>query len=230
VYVGGNIPRRIGSLQHSMQLPSDADFKLEISQSFQDDEIASIANELQAFREGMIEAARSPPIRTRTVAKAERDPRMESSRRIRADRARGAHNPQRPANSMQTTAHRMATTADRSSALVSAMTAADDLHQRTDRVGGRPEELSSGISRQVVTGNRRQGLAGATESTWEGFGQQGEPHEAWWSNSRGRSLLETNLLAPDSRFAQRNDSHALADLTANSRRYRPHRLRPGGTA
>jgi hypothetical protein len=57
VYVGGNIPRRIGSLQHSMQLLSDADLKLEISQSVQDDEIASIANELQAFRESMIEAA-----------------------------------------------------------------------------------------------------------------------------------------------------------------------------
>jgi hypothetical protein len=79
VYVGGNIPRRIGSLQHSMQLLSDADLKLEISQSVQDDEIASIANELQAFRESMIEAARSPPIRTRTAS-----PRRSANRAWRA--------------------------------------------------------------------------------------------------------------------------------------------------
>jgi hypothetical protein len=107
VYVGGNISRRIGSLQHSMQLLSDADFKLEISHSFQDDEIASIANELQAFsREhdrGRTIFADQDKDR---VAKAERDPRMESRiADIEATVRAPPDNPQSSANSMQTTAH-----------------------------------------------------------------------------------------------------------------------------
>src|SRR6202022_2218396 len=53
LYVGGNILRRIGNLQRSMQLLSDGDLETEIYRSSQRDEIAAMANSLEIFRESM---------------------------------------------------------------------------------------------------------------------------------------------------------------------------------
>src|SRR5258708_19330508 len=55
-YVCRKILRRIRGLQRSMQLLSDGDLETEVYQSRQRDEIASMANSLQVFRESMIEA------------------------------------------------------------------------------------------------------------------------------------------------------------------------------
>ena len=77
-YVGGNILRRIGSLQRSMQQLSGGDLESEIYRSSQHDEIAAMANTLQVFRESMIEArALSADQDKDRTAKAERASRME---------------------------------------------------------------------------------------------------------------------------------------------------------
>src|SRR6201995_5125013 len=53
LYVGGNILRRIGSLQHSMQLLSNGDLETEIYHSHQHHEIAAMSETLQVFRDSM---------------------------------------------------------------------------------------------------------------------------------------------------------------------------------
>ena len=74
-----NILRRIGNLQRSMQLLSDGDLETEIHRSSQRDEIATMANSLQIFRESMIEArALSADQDKDRIAKAERASRMEA--------------------------------------------------------------------------------------------------------------------------------------------------------
>src|SRR5262249_6418797 len=72
-YVGGNILRRIRSLQHSMQLLSNGDLDSEIYRSSQNDEIAAMSDTLQVFRDNMIRArALSADQDKDRAAKAER--------------------------------------------------------------------------------------------------------------------------------------------------------------
>jgi methyl-accepting chemotaxis protein len=179
LYVGRNILRRIRSLQRSMQLLSDGDLESEIYQSHQSDEIASMANTLQVFRESMLEgrslSARQDKDR---IVKAERTSRMEaqivgfeSTVRTALDSLQGA------ANSMQTTAQSMSATADQSSALVSAVAAAaEQTSVNVQTVSAGTEELSSSIneiSRQVVTSaeiaRKAVNEAGQTDSTMQGL-------------------------------------------------------------
>jgi methyl-accepting chemotaxis protein len=162
-----------------MQLLSDGDLESEIYQSHQSDEIASMANTLQVFRESMLEgrslSARQDKDR---IVKAERTSRMEaqivgfeSTVRTALDSLQGA------ANSMQTTAQSMSATADQSSALVSAVAAAaEQTSVNVQTVSAGTEELSSSIneiSRQVVTSaeiaRKAVNEAGQTDSTMQGL-------------------------------------------------------------
>jgi methyl-accepting chemotaxis protein len=179
LYVGGNILRRIGSLQRSMQLLSSGDLESEIYRSSQRDEIAAMANSLQVFRESMIEArALSADQDKDRIAKAERASRMEArivefEATVRA--ALGSL--QKSANSMQSTAQSMSATADQSSALVSAVaSAAEETSANVQTVSSGTEELSSSITeigRQVITSAQiaRKAVdeAGATDATMQGL-------------------------------------------------------------
>jgi methyl-accepting chemotaxis protein len=179
LYVGGNILRRIGSLQRSMQLLSDGDLKAEIYRSNQHDEIAAMSHALHVFRESMIEGrALSAEQDKDRIAKAERATRMEA-RIVEFETAVRAalDNLQRSANSMQTTAQSMSATADQSSALVSAVaSAAEETSVNVQTVSSGTEELSSSIAeigRQVVTSAQIAGKAvdeaGATDATMQGL-------------------------------------------------------------
>lgn len=179
LYVGRNILRRIRSLQRSMQLLSDGDLESEIYQSHQSDEIASMANTLQVFRESMLEGRSLSAHQDKDrIVKAERTSRMEaqivgfeSTVRTALDSLQGA------ANSMQTTAQSMSATADQSSALVSAVAAAaEQTSVNVQTVSAGTEELSSSIneiSRQVVTSaeiaRKAVNEAGQTDSTMQGL-------------------------------------------------------------
>src|SRR6201994_4889207 len=78
LYVGGNILRRIGSLQHSMKLLSDGDLDTEIYRSSQHGESAAMSESLQVFRDSMIRArALSADQDKDRVTKSERAARME---------------------------------------------------------------------------------------------------------------------------------------------------------
>ena len=181
LYVGRNILRRIRSLQRSMQLLSDGDFESEIYQSHQSDEIASMANALQVFRESMIEGRSLSAEQDKDrVAKAERASRMEarivefeSTVRGTLDSLQGA------ASSMQTTAQSMSATADQSSALVSAVaSAAEQTSVNVQTVSAGTEELSSSIneiSRQVITSaeiaRKAVDEAGQTDATMQGLAE-----------------------------------------------------------
>ncbi len=178
-YVGGNILRRIGSLQRSMQLLSDGDMESEIYQSEEADEIASMANALQVFRESMIKARTLSADQDKDrIAKAERASRMEAHIAGFEATVRAAlDNLQNSANSMQATAQSMATTADQSSALVSTVAAAaEETSVNVQTVSAGTEELSSSIaeiSRQVTTSaeiaRKAVDEAGATDSTVQGL-------------------------------------------------------------
>jgi methyl-accepting chemotaxis protein len=178
-YVGGNILRRIGSLQRSMQLLSDGDLESEIYQSHQNDEVASMANALQVFRESMIEArALSAEQDKDRAAKIERTSRIETRiAEFEATVRSALDNLQDAANSMQSTAQSMSTTADESNALVSAVvSAAEETSANVQTVSVGTEELSSSIAeigRQVVSssGIARKAVdeAGATDATMQGL-------------------------------------------------------------
>jgi methyl-accepting chemotaxis protein len=178
-YVGGNILRRIDSLQRSMQLLSDGDLESEIYRSSQHDEIAAMSNALHIFRESMIEGrALSAEQDKDRIAKAERATRMEA-RIVEFETAVRAalDNLQSSANSMQTTAQSMSATADQSSALVNAVaSAAEEASLNVQTVSSGTEELSSSIAeigRQVVTSAQIAGKAvdeaGATDATMQGL-------------------------------------------------------------
>jgi methyl-accepting chemotaxis protein len=179
LYVGGNILRRIRSLQRSMQLLSDGDLESEIYQSRQHDEIASMANSLLIFRESMIEGrALSADQDKDRVAKSERASRMEARIVEFETTVRTAlESLQDAAGSMQTTAQSMSATADQSSALVSAVaSAAEETSVNVQTVSSGTEELSSSIEeigRQVVTSAEiaRKAVeeAGATDATMQGL-------------------------------------------------------------
>jgi methyl-accepting chemotaxis protein len=178
-YVGGNILRRIGKLQRSMQLLSDGDLTTEIYQSRQRDEISVMANALHIFRESMIEARAlsSDQDRDRT-AKAERASRMEARIvEFEATVRSALDSLQRSANSMQTTAQNMSASADQSSALVSAVaSAAEETSVNVQTVSSGTEQLSSSISeigRQVVNSamiaRKAVDEAGQTDATMQGL-------------------------------------------------------------
>ena len=179
LYVGGNILRRIGNLQRSMQLLSDGDLESEIYRSSQRDEIASMANALQIFRESMVEARMLSADQDKDrIAKAERASRMEARIVEFEATVRGALDSlQKSANSMESTAQSMSATADQSSALVGAVAAAaEEASVNVQTVSSGTEELSSSISeigRQVVASAQiaRKAVdeAGATDATMQGL-------------------------------------------------------------
>jgi methyl-accepting chemotaxis protein len=179
LYVGGNILRRIRSLQRSMQLLSDGDLESEIYQSSQHDEIASMANSLHVFRESMIEARALTADQDKDrIVKSERASRMEARIVEFETTVRTALDSlQTAAGSMQTTAQSMSATADQSSALVSAVaSAAEETSVNVQTVSSGTEQLSSSIEeigRQVVTSAEiaRKAVeeAGATDATMQGL-------------------------------------------------------------
>src|SRR6266852_6039672 len=181
LYVGGNILRRIGSLQRSMQLLSSGDLESEIYHSSQRDEIAAMANSLQVFRESMIEARALAADQDKDrIAKAERASRMEARIVEFEATVRAALEAlQKSANSMQGTAQSMSATADQSSALVSAVaSAAEETSANVQTVSSGTEELSSSISeigRQVTTSaeiaRKAVDEAGQTDATMQGLAE-----------------------------------------------------------
>ena len=175
LYVGRSVLRRISNLQRSMQLLSDGDLESEIYHSSQRDEIASMANSLQIFRESMIEARAQDRDR---IGKAERASRMEARiAEFEATVRTALDGLQKSANSMQATAQGMSATADQSSALVNAVaSAAEETSVNVQTVSAGTEELSSSIAeigRQVVTSAQivRKAVeeAGATDATMQGL-------------------------------------------------------------
>jgi methyl-accepting chemotaxis protein len=178
-YVGGNILRRIRSLQHSMQLLSKGDLDTEIYRSSQNDEIAAMSETLQVFRDSMVRArALSADQDQDRAAKAERTTRIESRIAEFEAMVRAAlDNLQQSANSMQTTAQSMSSTADQSNALVNAVAAAaEQTSVNVQTVSAGTEELSSSIAeigRQVVTSaeiaRKAVDEAGATDATMQGL-------------------------------------------------------------
>ncbi|WP_024510079.1 HAMP domain-containing methyl-accepting chemotaxis protein [Bradyrhizobium sp. ARR65] len=178
-YVGRNILRRIGNLQRSMQRLSAGDLDSEIYHSHQNDEIASMADALQVFRQSMIEARTLSADQDKDrLAKAERASRMEARiAEFEATVRAALDNLQHAANSMQATAQSMASTADQSSALVNAVaSAAEETSVNVQTVSAGTEELSSSIaeiSRQVVNSaeiaRKAVDEATATDSTVQGL-------------------------------------------------------------
>jgi methyl-accepting chemotaxis protein len=181
LYVGGNILRRIGSLQRSMQLLSNGDLQSEIYRSSQHDEIATMANSLQVFRQSMIKARALGADQDKDrIAKAERASRMEARIvEFEATVRTALDGLQQSANSMQGTAQSMSATADQSSALVSAVaSAAEETSVNVQTVSSGTEELSSSIAeigRQVITSAQiaRKAVdeAGATDATMQGLAE-----------------------------------------------------------
>ena len=181
LYVGRNILRRIGNLERLMQLLSDGDLESEIYRSSQHDEIATMANSLEIFRESMIEARALSAAKDKDrIGKAERASRMEArivefetTARSVLDRL------QRSTDSMQATAQSMSATADQSSELVNAVaSAAEETSVNVQSVSSGTEELSSSISeigRQVVTSAQiaRKAVdeAGQTDATVQGLAE-----------------------------------------------------------
>jgi methyl-accepting chemotaxis protein len=179
LYVGRSILRRIGSLQRSMQLLSDGDLDSEIYRSHQRDEIASMANSLQIFRESMIEARTLSADQDKDrIAKAERTSRMEARIvEFEATVRSALDSLQSSANSMQSTAQSMSATADQSNALVNAVaSAAEETSVNVQTVSAGTEQLSSSIAeigRQVIASAQiaRKAVeeAGQTDSTMQGL-------------------------------------------------------------
>ncbi|KQT15635.1 MAG: methyl-accepting chemotaxis protein [Bradyrhizobium sp.] len=176
LYVGRNILRRIGALQHSMQLLANGDLETEIySSKNHNDEISAMANTLQVFRESMIEARALTSEQDKDrIAKAERAARMEAKIAEFESTVRSAlDNLAQSANSMQSTAQSMSSTADQSNALVNAVaSAAEETSVNVQTVSAGTEQLSSSIqeiSRQVVTSaeiaKKAVDEAGATDAT-----------------------------------------------------------------
>ncbi|MEK9283748.1 methyl-accepting chemotaxis protein [Bradyrhizobium sp. ISRA442] len=175
LYVGRNILRRIGSLQRAMELLSAGDLDADIARAKHDDEIGTMTDTLQVFRQSMIEArALSSEQDKDRVAKAERAARMEAKIAEFEGMVRTAlDNLAQSANSMQATAQSMSNTADQSNALVSAVaSAAEETSVNVQTVSAGTEQLSSSIqeiSRQVVTSaeiaKKAVSEAGATDTT-----------------------------------------------------------------
>jgi methyl-accepting chemotaxis protein len=178
-YVGGNILRRIGGLKQSMQLLSSGDLETDIDRSTYHDEIAAMAEALEVFREGMIQARTlSAEQDSDRATKAMRASRMEGRIAEFEAAVRDAlGNLQHSANSMQATAQGMSTTADQSNALVGAVAAAaQQTSANVQTVSAGTEELTSSIaeiSRQVTTSaeiaRKAVDEAGQTDATMQGL-------------------------------------------------------------
>ncbi|MCP3475248.1 methyl-accepting chemotaxis protein [Bradyrhizobium sp. CCGUVB1N3] len=179
LYVGRNILRRIGGLQRAMQLLSAGDLDAEIVRTKHSDEIGTMTDTLQVFRQSMIEArALSSEQDKDRAAKAERAARMEAQIGSFEGTVRTALDSlAQSANSMQTTAQSMSSTADQSNALVNAVaSAAEETSVNVQTVSAGTEQLSSSIaeiSRQVVTSaeiaKKAVHEAGATDATVQGL-------------------------------------------------------------
>jgi methyl-accepting chemotaxis protein len=164
-----------------MQLLSDGDLESDIYRSGQHDEIASMANALQIFRESMIEARELGAEQDKDrMAKAERASRMEARIVEFETTVRSALGSlQKSANAMETTAQSMSVTADQSSALVGAVAAAaEETSVNVQTVSSGTEELSSSIAeigRQVITSAQiaRKAVdeAGVTDATMQGLAE-----------------------------------------------------------
>ena len=156
LYVGRSILQRVGRIQKSMKLLADGDLDTEIHRGGQQDEIAAMANSLEIFREGMIEARKLSAEQDRErLAKAERTTRIEASIQKFEGTVRGAlDNLRISADVMQTTAQSMSATASRSSELVNAVvSAAQEASGNVQNVSASTEQLLTSISeinRQVV--------------------------------------------------------------------------------
>jgi len=178
-YVGGNILRRIGGLKQSMQLLSSGNLETDIDRSTYHDEIAAMAEALEVFREGMIQARTlSAEQDSDRATKAMRASRMEGRIAEFEAAVRDAlGNLQHSANSMQATAQGMSTTADQSNALVGAVAAAaQQTSANVQTVSAGTEELTSSIaeiSRQVTTSaeiaRKAVDEAGQTDATMQGL-------------------------------------------------------------
>lgn len=179
LYVGRNILRRIGNLQHAMQRLSSGDLDSEIVRSRQNDEIATMAKTLEIFRDSMIQTRALSADQDRDrVVKAERAARMEQQIATFENTVRTALDGLiTSANSMQLTAEGMTASAERSSTLANAVaSAAEETSVNVQTVSAGTEELSSSISeigRQVTSSaevaNKAVAEAGQTDATMQGL-------------------------------------------------------------
>jgi len=157
LYVGRNILKRIGDLQHAMKRLSDGDLETSVTPTRQRDEIAVMAESLEVFRENMIRARTLSAEQDRDrLAKTERATRIEASiMEFEAGVRAALDRLQTSANTMEMTAQNMSSTADRSSALVSAVaSAAEETSVNVQTVSSGTEQLASSIleiSRQVAS-------------------------------------------------------------------------------
>ena len=179
LYVGRNILRRIGNLQHAMQRLSSGDLDSEIARSRQNDEIAAMAKTLEVFRDSMIQTRALSADQDRDrVVKAERAARMEQQIAAFENTVRTALDGLiTSANSMQLTAEGMTASAERSSTLANAVaSAAEETSVNVQTVSAGTEELSSSIAeigRQVTSSaevaNKAVAEAGHTDTTMQGL-------------------------------------------------------------
>jgi methyl-accepting chemotaxis protein len=157
LYVGRNVLRRIGGIQHAMQRLSDGDLEAEIEYASAADEVGIMARSLNVFRDSMIRArSLSAEQELDRTAKAERTARIEA-RIISFEEAiqTALESLTTSANTMQTTAQCMSESADQSNALVrSVASAAEKASVNVQTVSSNTEQLSSSISeisQQVAT-------------------------------------------------------------------------------
>jgi len=179
LYVGRSILGRIARLQQAMQLLSSGDLETEIAHSKQRDEIGTMADSLEVFRDSMLNArALSAEQDKDRAAKAERAARMEA--RIAAFEATvrdALAKLQESASAMQSTAQGMSDTAAQSSSLVNAVAAAaEETSVNVQTVSAGTEQLSSSVAeigRQVVASaeiaKKAVEEAGATDATMQGL-------------------------------------------------------------
>ncbi|UTD26632.1 methyl-accepting chemotaxis protein [Bradyrhizobium sp. WD16] len=179
LYVGRNILRRIGNLQAVMARLAAGDLGAEVARSRQRDEIAVMADSLEVFRDGLIQARDMSADQDRDrEAKAARAARMEEQIARFEHIMRGSlEGLMTSADAMQQTAQSMSATAGRSSELATAVAAAaEETSINVQTVSSGTEELSSSIaeiSRQVAgstqVAHKAVQQAGATDSTMQGL-------------------------------------------------------------
>ncbi|WP_022722001.1 methyl-accepting chemotaxis protein [Rhodopseudomonas sp. B29] len=184
LYVGRSILRRIGELQRAMLSLSKGELDVAIARGRHSDEIAAMADTLDVFRDGMIQARSLSEEQDKDrAAKAERTSRIEA--RIAAFEAAVGTAMQRleaSTGAMQETANGMAQTAEKSSALVGAVAAAaEETSVNVQTVASGTEELTTSIneiSRQVVVSAEIAGKAvqqaSATDATMQGLAENAE--------------------------------------------------------
>ena len=183
LYVGRNILRRIGNLQHAMQRLSNGDLESAIVRSRQNDEIAGMVKTLEVFRDSMIRSRSLSADQDRDrIAKAERAKRMEQQITEFEGAVRAALDGlMTSANSMQLTAEGMSGSAERSSTLANAVAAAaEETSVNVQTVSAGTEELSSSISEISRQVNNSAGIASkaVNEASQTDATMQGLSHDA----------------------------------------------------